>query len=79
MPKAQNHKGYSCRVNILKYVKVADKWRFAPARTQINKLKQDWVLGARQPGAACRRDVLHRMVRDSMRCRQGVPNPGAVL
>ena len=44
MPKAQNHKGYSCRVNILNYVKVADKWRFAPAQTQNNKLKQDLVL-----------------------------------
>lgn len=44
MPKPRNHKGYSCRVNILKYVKVADKWRFAPAQTQNNKLKQDWVL-----------------------------------
>lgn len=44
MPKPQNRKGYSCRVNILKYVKVADKWRFAPAQTQNNKLKQDWVL-----------------------------------
>lgn len=44
MPKAQNHKGYSWRVNILKYLKVADKWHFAPAQTQNNKLKQDWVL-----------------------------------
>jgi integrase len=44
MPKPQNHKGYSCRINILKYVKIDDKWRFAPAQTQNNKLKLDWVL-----------------------------------
>ncbi len=44
MPKAQNHQGYSCRVNILKYVKVDGKWRFAPAQTQNNKLKQDCVM-----------------------------------
>jgi hypothetical protein len=25
--------GYASRVNILKYIKVADKWRFAPAET----------------------------------------------
>jgi integrase/recombinase XerD len=44
MPKAQNHQGYSCRVNILKYIKVDGKWRFAPAQTQNNKLKQDCVM-----------------------------------
>ena len=49
MSKPQNQKGYSCRVNILKYVKVADKWRFAPAQTQNNKLKMDWVLVDGQP------------------------------
>jgi integrase/recombinase XerD len=49
LPKPQNQKGYACRVNILKYVKVADKWRFAPAQTQNNKLKMDWVLVDGQP------------------------------
>jgi integrase len=44
LPKPQNKQGYSARVNILKYVKVAGKWRFAPAQTQNNKLRQDWVL-----------------------------------
>jgi integrase len=44
MPKSQNHQGYSCRVNILKYVKVDGKWRFASAQTQNNKLKQDCVM-----------------------------------
>src|SRR5207244_11546604 len=43
LAKAQNKNGYAARVNILKYVKVAGKWRFATAQTQNNKLKQNWV------------------------------------
>ncbi|HEY6349659.1 MAG TPA: hypothetical protein VI636_09640 [Candidatus Angelobacter sp.] len=42
MPVPQRN-GYASRVNILKYIKVADKWRFAPAQTSNNKLKMDWV------------------------------------
>lgn len=44
MPRAEKKTGYACRVNILKYVKVADKWRFAPAQLVNNKLKFDCVL-----------------------------------
>jgi hypothetical protein len=36
MPKSNKQKSYSCRVNILKYVKIGGKWRFAPAQTQNN-------------------------------------------
>lgn len=41
MPKAANRNGYASRVNILKYVKVANKWRFAPAQLVNGKLKFD--------------------------------------
>jgi integrase/recombinase XerD len=44
MPKAANRNGYASRVNILKYVKVANKWRFAPVQLVNNKLKFDCVL-----------------------------------
>jgi hypothetical protein len=44
MPKAANRNGYASRVNILKYVKVSSKWRFAPAQLVNGKLKFDWVL-----------------------------------
>jgi hypothetical protein len=44
MPKTANRNGYASRVNILKYVKVANKWRFAPAQLVNGKLKFDWVL-----------------------------------
>jgi len=49
MPKAANRNGYASRVNILKYVKVANKWRFAPAQLVDNKLKFDCVLIDGQP------------------------------
>jgi integrase/recombinase XerD len=49
MPKAANRNGYASRVNILKYVKVANKWRFAPVQLVNNKLKFDWVLVDGQP------------------------------
>lgn len=49
MPKAANRNGYASRVNILKYVKVANKWRFAPVQLVNNKLKFDWVLIDGQP------------------------------
>ncbi len=49
MLKAANRNGYASRVNILKYVKVANKWRFAPMHLVNNKLKFDWVLIDGQP------------------------------
>jgi hypothetical protein len=58
VPKPQNHNGYSCRVNILKYVKVADKWRFAPAQTQNNKTE------ARLGFGGPRGNLLHRVARE---------------
>jgi integrase/recombinase XerD len=79
MPKAQNHKGYSCRVNILKYVKVADKWRFAPAQTQNNKLKQDLVLVDGSPERHAEGTYYIEWYENGVRRRQSVPDPSAVL
>ncbi len=79
MPKAQNHKGYSCRVNILKYVKVADKWRFAPAQTQNNKLKQDWVLVDSSPERHAEGAYYIEWYENGVRRRQSVQDSGAVL
>ena len=79
MPKAQNHKGYSCRVNILKYVKVADKWRFAPAQTQNNKLKQDWVLVDGSPERHAEGTYYIEWYENGVRRRQSVPDSDAVL
>jgi hypothetical protein len=44
MPKTANRNGYASRVNILKYVKVANKWRFAPVQLVNNKLKSDFLI-----------------------------------
>jgi len=79
MPKAQNHKGYSCRVDILKYVKVADKWRFAPAQTQNNKLKQDWVLVDGSPERHAEGAYYIEWYENGVRRRQSVQDSGAVL
>jgi integrase/recombinase XerD len=79
MPKAQNHKGYSCRVNILKYVKVVDKWRFAPAQTQNNKLKQDWVLVDGSPERHPEGTYYLEWYEEGKRRRQSVKDSGEVL
>ena len=79
MPKPQNHKGYSCRVNILKYVKVADKWRFAPAQTQNNKLKQDWVLVDGSPERHAEGTYYIEWYENGVRRRQSVKDSSEVL
>ena len=79
MPKSQNRKGYSCRVNILKYVKVADKWRFAPAQTQNNKLKLDWILLDGKPERHPEGSYYIEWYEKGIRRRLSVKDSGAVL
>ena len=79
MPKPQNHKGYSCRVNILKYIKVGDKWRFAPVQTQNNKLKQDWVLVDGSPERHAEGTYYIEWYENGVRRRQSVKDTNEVL
>jgi integrase len=79
MPKKQKHKGYSCRVNILKYVKIGDKWRFAPAQTQNNKLKLDWVRVNGKPEHHAEGTYYIEWYQDGSRRRQSIQDSGAVL
>lgn len=79
MARTENRNGYSCRVNILKYVKVADKWRFAPAQLVNNKLKFDCVLidgkAERHPEGT----YYIEWYKDGKRRRQSVKDSGEVL
>lgn len=79
MPQPQKRKGYSCRVNILKYVKVADKWRFAPAQTSNNKLKMDWVLIDGNPERHHEGTYYIEWYENKRRCRQSVKDSAEVL
>lgn len=79
MPKPQNHKGCSCRFNILKYVKVSDKWRFAPAQTQNNKLRQDWVLVDGAPERHAEGTYYIEWCENGVRRRQSVKDASEVL
>jgi integrase len=79
MPQPQKRKGYSCRVNILKYVKVAGKWRFAPAQTSNNKLKMDWVLIDGNPERHHEGTYYIEWYENKRRCRQSVKDSAEVL
>lgn len=79
MARTENRNGYSCRVNILKYIKVSDKWRFAPAQMVNNKLKFDCVLidgkAERHPEGT----YYIEWYEDGKRRRQSVKDSGEVL
>src|SRR5436309_1918266 len=79
LPKLQNRKGYSCRVNILKFVKVADKWRFAPAQTLNNKLKLDCVLVDGQAQRHTEGTYYIEWYENGVRRRQSVKDSAEVL
>jgi integrase/recombinase XerD len=79
MPKSQNRQGYSCRVNILKYVKVEGKWRFAPVQTQNNKLKLDWVLLDGNPERHTEGTYYIEWYENGVRRRQSVKDSADVL
>jgi integrase len=66
-------------VNILKYIKVADKWRFAPAHTSNNKLKTDWVLIDGKPERHPEGTYYIEWYENKRRCRQSVKDPVEVL
>lgn len=78
MPKPQRN-GYASRVNILKYIKVADKWRFAPAQTSNNKLKMDWVLIDGKPERHSEGTYYIEWYESGRRCRQSVKDSAEVL
>jgi len=77
--KTENRSGYSCRVNILKYVKVADKWRFAPVQLVNNKFKSDWVLIDGKPERHPEGTYYIEWYEDGKRRRQSVKDSGEVL
>lgn len=79
MPKPQNHKGYSCRVNVLKYVKVEGKWRFAPAQIQGNKIKFDWVLVDGEPERHPEGTYYVEWYESGVRRRQSVKDSAEVM
>ncbi len=78
MPVPQRN-SYATRVNILKYIKVADKWRFAPAQTTNNKLKMDWVLIDGKPERHPEGTYYIEWYENKKRCRQSVKNSAEVL
>ena len=78
MPVPQRN-GYASRVNILKYVKVAGKWRFATARTSNNKLKMDWVLIDGKPERHPEGTYYIEWYENKRRCRHSVKDSGEVL
>ena len=78
MPVPQRN-GYASRVNILKYVKVAGKWRFATARTSNNKLKMDWVLIDGKPERHPEGTYYIEWYENKRRCRQSVKDSAEVL
>ncbi|HLJ27488.1 MAG TPA: site-specific integrase [Candidatus Angelobacter sp.] len=77
--RSEKKTGYSCRVNILKYVKVADKWRFAPAQLVNNKLKFDWVLIDGKPQRHAEGTYYVEWYEDGQRRRQSVKDSADVL
>jgi integrase/recombinase XerD len=79
MRKAANRNGYASRVNILKYVKVANKWRFAPAQLVNNKLKFDWVLIDGQPERHAEGTYYIEWYEDGKRRRQSVKDSAELL
>ncbi|HEY6252405.1 MAG TPA: hypothetical protein VI685_20820, partial [Candidatus Angelobacter sp.] len=79
MSRPAKKTGYSCRVNILKYVKVADKWRFAPAQLVNNKLKFDWVLIDGEPQRHAEGTYYIEWYEDGKRRRQSVKDSSEVL
>ena len=78
MSKPQRN-GYASRVNILKYIKVADKWRFAPAQTSNNKLKMDCVLIDGKPERHPEGTYYIEWYENGRRCRQSVKDSAEVL
>ncbi|HEY6349261.1 MAG TPA: tyrosine-type recombinase/integrase [Candidatus Angelobacter sp.] len=79
MLKAANRNGYASRVNILKYVKIANKWRFAPAQTSNNKLKMDWVLIDGKPERHPEGTYYIEWYENKRRCRQSVKDSAEIL
>ncbi|HEY6250043.1 MAG TPA: hypothetical protein VI685_08780 [Candidatus Angelobacter sp.] len=79
MPRAEKKTGYACRVNILKYVKVADKWRFAPVQFVNNKLKFDCVLIDGKAERHSEGTYYIEWYEDGKRRRQSVKDSGEVL
>jgi len=79
LAKAQNKTGYAARVNILKYVKVAGKWRFATAQTQNNKFKQNWVLVDGEPEHHPEGTYYIEWYQAGKRRRQSVKDPTEIL
>ena len=79
MLKAANRNGYASRVNILKYVKVANKWRFAPVHLVNNKLKFDWVLIDGQPERHTEGTYYIEWYEAGKRRRQSVKDSAEVL
>src|SRR5437016_14423045 len=78
MSKPQRN-GYASRVNILKYIKVADKWRFAPAQTSNNKVKMDCVLIDGKPERHPEGTYYIEWYENGRRCRQSVKDSAEVL
>lgn len=79
MLKAANRNGYASRVNILKYVKVENKWRFAPVQLVNNKLKFDWVLIDGEPERHVEGTYYIEWYEASKRRRQSVKDSAEVL
>ena len=79
MPRTENRTGYSCRVNILKYVKSAGKWRFAAAQTQSNKIKFEWVLIDGNPERHPEGSYYMEWYENGNRRRQSIKDSGEVL
>lgn len=78
MPVPQRN-GYASRVNILKYIKVADKWRFAPAQATNNKLKMDCVLIDGRPEHHPEGTYYIEWYEKKRRCRRSVKDSAEVL
>src|SRR5437764_14977672 len=79
MPKRRTTKVIPAGSISSKYVKVADKWRFAPAQTQNNKLKQDWVLVDGSPERHPEGTYYLEWYEEGKRRRQSVKDSGEVL
>lgn len=79
MSRPEKKTGYSCRVNIHKYVKVSDKWRFAPAQLVNNKLKFDWVLIDGEPQRHAEGTYYIEWYEGGQRRRQSVKDSADVL
>lgn len=79
MPKAANRNGYASRVNILKYVKIGNKWRFAPVQLVNNKLKFDWVLIDGQPERHTEGTYYIEWYEDGRRRRRSVKDSAELL